>query len=234
MKYNRKSLLHAYMILTLYLVVSYWILNRYEIANPSNGSIIAITTNAFSYYDLRTVTYIYSAMYLLFINLVIQRSPHYILRLGNRNSIIVSYFRKILGTSFGFVTLHGSLGIILTILFFGIEKVLLNHFLLLSIIYASVLFLYFLIIALFLSVLEILFSVNISLILGLIIIIFCYFMNNKLWTPILDTRIFGFAYIDTGGLNIFDITRIYLRQIAVISMLLIVKSILIQRKDYFE
>ncbi|MGM0807468.1 MAG: WxPxxD family membrane protein [Bacillota bacterium] len=234
MNYNMKNFVSAFIVLTLYLIISFYILNQIEIAEPNNRSLIAITTNPFSYYDLRTVVYVYSIFFLLIINLVLNKNSIYILRLGNRNSITKVYFTKVLGLSFVFVIVHSIIGALLTTLFFGIEIIYSNKFLLLSIIYASVLFLYFLIIALILSLLEVFFSINTSLILSVIIIISCYFLNNVFWTPILDTRIFGMAYLDIKGLNIQEITRIYIRQIAIISMLLIIQSIVIQRKDYFE
>ncbi|MEH7128326.1 hypothetical protein V7103_08920, partial [Neobacillus drentensis] len=112
MKFNRKSLLYSFLILTIYLFISYLTLNRAEIRNPNNLSLINITTNPFAYYDLRTITYVYSVIFLLFINFTLNRSPLFIVRLKNRNSIIKIYFFKITGISFGFVLIHALIGII--------------------------------------------------------------------------------------------------------------------------
>lgn len=234
MRYNKKNLVLAFSLFSLYLIISYCILNQHSIKNPSYHSLVSITTDPFSYYDIRTVAYIYSIFFLIIQNLVIIKNSQYILRFKNRSSIINSYLSKILMLSLGFVCIHTSIGIVLTSIFFNFETVTNNHFIVLSAINASVFFLYLISITLFLSILEIFRTQNTALILCVIVVISGYFLNNLFWTPLLDTRIFAKAYVDAEGLYLFEIIKIYIRQITVIVILIILKSIFIQRKDYIR
>jgi hypothetical protein len=118
------------------------------------------------------------------------------------------------------------------IYFFGSSVLLSNSFLLLSLIYGLVLFLYLLILCLFLWIIEVFFSKYVSLFLTILLVIGLYSLNTYFWTPVLDTRIFGMAYVDESGLSVNNILLIFIRQIAVLIILLLINSILINRRDF--